>query len=333
MEKEKKKSGKFKKVMIIVIVLLLLFIILGSCGNDEDDEDKVDDTNVEETTQTEKTDDVQKSEEVDKSITDNENNNSTSTLEMSDNRFQVGEAAILKTSNSNRISVTVTDWGTTKGYADGVPDKPVLYVKYMIENIGEETVYVGNHLFEVYADNYNVNETTVLGENKVGEVVACDLSSGRKIEGVLYNEINPEDASVIEVECGEAVFVLKDTTFNKVDLSDTDVPSDMKVDSNAIEVSELSGYYGGTLGQSYISISIYSSPEDIAVGNAEVYVEGGQYSYTGEICELETNVYKLANVGENVLMGFYTQNDEIMIQLYVDGQFIEEYSMGEHYES
>jgi hypothetical protein len=166
------------------------------------------------------------------------------------------------------------------------------------------------------------------------------------MDGALYYDVNPANVTVIELECGGAVFVIKDdnisdadsegevTALSEKDLSGTDIPSDMKVDSKEIDSSELSGYYGGTLGQSSISMYMYSSPDGVAVGYAEVYVEGGQYFYVGEIGELKTNVYKVAtDTGEDVLLGLYKQDDEIMIQLYVDGQFIEEYLMGERYES
>jgi hypothetical protein len=234
----------------------------------------------------------------------------------------------------------LTDWGTVNYH-----DNTSLYIKYTIENIGSETVSVGNSLFNVYADDYHVG-VSYAHNYEFGETVSGDISSGRKMDGALYYDVNPANVTVIELECGGEVFVIKDdnisdadsegevTALSEKDLSGTDIPSDMKVDSKEIDSSELSGYYGGTLGQSSISMYMYSSPDGVAVGYAEVYVEGGQYFYVGEIGELKTNVYKVAtDTGEDVLLGLYKQDDEIMIQLYVDGQFIEEYLMGERYES
>ena len=123
------------------------------------------------------------------------------------------------------------------------------------------------------------------------------------------------------------------------------LPSDIKVDSEKIEYAAISGNYGGMQGMSSIDLSMYSSPENNSVGNADVYVQGGEYSYTGEISEVATNVYKVANTeGKDVLLAVSTQTVEynlgydqdsgtLWIQLYVDGELIEEYMMLEHYES
>ncbi|WP_172472143.1 hypothetical protein, partial [Thomasclavelia cocleata] len=73
---------------------------------------------------------------------------------------------------------------------------------------------------------------------------------------------------------------------------------------------------------------------ETGIGNAEIYVEGGQYSYNGQIAEAAVNVYKVAtDTDEEVLLAASMSDDTIMLQLYVDGQLIEEYLMMEHYES
>lgn len=115
------------------------------------------------------------------------------------------------------------------------------------------------------------------------------------------------------------------------------IPSGVKADDSLINPDMLSGLYGGTMGQSTISLSIYSSQEEgeTGIGNAEIYVEGGQYSYNGQIAGVAINVYEvMADTGEEVLLAASASDDGvIMLQLYVDGQLIEEYLMLEHYES
>lgn len=119
--------------------------------------------------------------------------------------------------------------------------------------------------------------------------------------------------------------------------SEGGAPWEAAASNERIEASAISGSYGGTMGQSTLSVSIYSSPEEgeAGIGNAEIYVEGGQYSYHGQIAELTTNVYKVAtDTGEEVLLAASKADDgTITVALYVDGQLVEEYLMMEHYES
>jgi hypothetical protein len=206
METEKKKSGKFKKIVIVIVVVVVLLYIIGKAGGDDGEEASSSEAGG--TTQTEATaQDSQETGQSGENASDNENSDSASVSEKSDSRYQVGETVTLKSSDGGKFVVTITDWGTTEDYSGNT----VLYIKYKIANVGEETVSVGNTLFDVYADNYYIDNTVVPDANSVGDSAYGDLTAGRKIEGVLYSDINPEDASVIEVECGQAaVFVLKD---------------------------------------------------------------------------------------------------------------------------
>lgn len=98
---------------------------------------------------------------------------------------------------------------------------------------------------------------------------------------------------------------------------------------------ELSGTYKGSKEQSELSLSIYSSQEEgeVAIGNAEIYVSGGIY-YSGEIIPIEKDVYMVeVDTGEEILLATSVSADNIVIQLYIDGQSVEEYWMEEHYEA
>lgn len=100
--------------------------------------------------------------------------------------------------------------------------------------------------------------------------------------------------------------------------------------------SELSGSYEGSTGQSSLSISIYSSQEDgeTAIGTVWMYADDEQY-YLGEIiAEPEIGVYLLeTDTGEEVVLDAYSDYGTIVIDLYMNGQYIDEYTMVEHYES
>lgn len=97
---------------------------------------------------------------------------------------------------------------------------------------------------------------------------------------------------------------------------------------------ELSGFYGGSTEQSTLSISIYSSQEEgeVEIGNAEIYVKGDYYF--GYIIPLEKDVFGVfTDTGEEIVLVKTVFNDIIVLQLYMNNQYIEEYWMQEHYES
>lgn len=119
-------------------------------------------------------------------------------------------------------------------------------------------------------------------------------------------------------------------------LSQNELPDVPKEMSEPIEnYYGLSGAYSGSLEQSTLSLSIYSSQEEgeVAIGNVEIYVEGGWY-YSGNVVPIEKDVYQVVTeTGEEVLLVASTSDSSIGLQLYVDGEYIEEYWMTEHYES
>ena len=98
---------------------------------------------------------------------------------------------------------------------------------------------------------------------------------------------------------------------------------------------KLSGSYSDNTGGFTLSLSIYSSQEEgeREIGTADIYANNGQH-YAGAVTPVEKKVYKIAtDTGEEVLLVEGDYGDTIMLQLYVDGQFLDEYRMVEHYES
>lgn len=122
---------------------------------------------------------------------------------------------------------------------------------------------------------------------------------------------------------------------------DYDVPSDYDYGNSTMEYSDpleyyskLSGLYEGI--NSSLGISIYSSQEEgeTVIGNARLYFENEEY-YLGEIVAIpEKDIYLVeTDEGEEVLLDIYPDSQPIVIDLYVDGEYIDEYYMVEHYES
>lgn len=97
------------------------------------------------------------------------------------------------------------------------------------------------------------------------------------------------------------------------DAYDSEVQGAME---DSIPAWELSGHYGGIIGgQSVMDISMYS--EDTvngSIGYADIYVEGGEYSYQAELYEASTNLYWVAaDTDEEVALSAYRDGTDIIV--------------------
>lgn len=119
-------------------------------------------------------------------------------------RFQVGETVEFKTVDESTLLITIKDWGKCKD----MTGKVVMFMDYIIENNGDKAEVVGEEFFTAYADGYHVGSAYAVEE--ANTVFATELSKGRKADGTMYLDINPDEAKVIEVECADSVFVIKD---------------------------------------------------------------------------------------------------------------------------
>lgn len=124
------------------------------------------------------------------------------TTTKSENRkYGLNEPVIFEMEDGGEISIEFTK-------CDEKDD--VTYLSYVIENVGETPVTVGEDMFAVYSNDYKADmgygSSTVSSET---------ISSGRKVSGKLYPEVVLDKVKTLEVECGDVIFLLRDTT--KVD--------------------------------------------------------------------------------------------------------------------
>lgn len=97
----------------------------------------------------------------------------------------------------------------------------------------------------------------------------------------------------------------------------------------------LSGFYSASTGQSTLDISIYTSQEEgeTEIGSVQLYADDGQY-FVGVLIPIDEGTYKfMTDTGEEVILTESPFGNEVILQMYVDGQYLEEYRMTEHYES
>ncbi|NLL80432.1 MAG: zinc-ribbon domain-containing protein [Clostridiales bacterium] len=101
----------------------------------------------------------------------------------------------------------------------------------------------------------------------------------------------------------------------------------------------IAGYYGGSLGQSVLTINMYSAPEGEAIGNAEIYIDSehptqGGMSYYGELIEVMPGLYDVVgNSGDSVSLIYFEDNGYTCMSLLVNEEVVEEYTMIESFES
>lgn len=113
------------------------------------------------------------------------------------NFIGLNETVAFNMQNGGMINVTFTECGSKNDIA---------YITYVIENIGNIDVTVGESMFSVYANDYIADLN--YGEHSVYEET---ISSGRKVSGKLYPNIIMDKVVKLEIECGDIVFLLRDT--------------------------------------------------------------------------------------------------------------------------
>lgn len=114
--------------------------------------------------------------------------------------YQIGDTVSFKLGNCY-VDITMTEWGKV---FSSLSDNVVVYVDYIVENIGKQTVTFTDSYFELYGDGYKVSDTS--GDESI---MLENISSGRKLRAKAYFDMNPDNYAVIELQCADAVFLLK----------------------------------------------------------------------------------------------------------------------------
>lgn len=321
MEKNTKKKGKLKWIIAAVVVIAVFLIMAGSeedtAPMEKQNETQQTNVDIEDLTQ-DGTEKEQKTEVKEDEMSQADVESEALLQESSKTEkdyYELGETVRF----TSGLELTLTDVGTVR---DNVLGENYVYIMAEAENTGTESIQISGGYFHFYADDYSMNNS-YFNDNYLQS--QC-LDPGRKTAGKVFAECNDYDTiNVLEVQFGDAVFRLKD------------VMTEAEVIQNEMDLLEslaISGRYAEMEGNSEISISMYSSPEENSVGKAEVHFESGEYDYSGEIAKTDTNVYKLLNTDDEVLFEIYEAKYDLMyLAFYVNGEFIGEYWMQEHYES
>lgn len=264
--------------------------------------------------------------------------------ENSTNELETGDTASFTVEEDGTMDVTITEWGT---YWDDLKEENIIYFDVEFNNTGSTEIAVGPSLFSVYADDYSTELTYAESDM----LQATSVHGGRKAHGRVYADVNADSVSKLEVQLAETVWVLKDNknsdnTESEGEISDenksenteqekettsTAVPentesenetSDTGIPENLIygeeDLGNIAGMYWDYTATSNVELSMYSSPEENAVGNVKVYYSG-TLTYTGEIEQVVANVYHLGLDGADIYFGFYTetQGDEKAMKMHM----------------
>lgn len=249
--------------------------------------------------------------------------------ENSINELKTGDTASFTVEEDGTMDVTITEWGT---YWDDLKEENIIYFDVEFNNTGSTEIAVGPSLFSVYADDYS----TELTYTELDMLQTTSVHGGRKAQGRVYADVNADSVSKLEVQLAETVWVLKDNknsdnTESEEEVSGKAMPentepenetSDTGIPENLIygeeDIGNIAGMYWDYTATSNIELSMYSSPEENAVGNVKVYYSGTP-TYTGEIEQVATNVYHLGLDGADIYFGFYTetQGDEKAMKMHM----------------
>lgn len=119
--------------------------------------------------------------------------------------YRIGDKISLSSEDGMQIEITLTDYGMEYGTSQY---GNLAYVNYTIENTGVVDATVGESLFDMYGDDYKIDLVPYSGT-----ILNTTISSGRKISGTLYADINMDQYTRLELECADAIFLLRDSSW------------------------------------------------------------------------------------------------------------------------
>jgi hypothetical protein len=235
------------------------------------------------------------------------------------NKREVGETASF-TVEDGSMDVTVTDWGSV--WSD-YHEQNIVYFNAEFNNTGTTAISITPGLFSVYADDYAVE----LAYTESDVLQTTSLDAGRKAKGKIYAVADADNVGTIEVQLANTVWTLKDGA--SAGTVDVDLPLDLMADDNQID--NLSGAYSSLFSASTMDFSLESS----SVGYADIYLADdldspyANNSYSGEISEVQNNVYVLQSGEDTVIISFYSEaTDEektVYGMVYVNGDTVDCY--------
>lgn len=126
--------------------------------------------------------------------------------------YYIGDTVSMSKSYSfseGYYDITMTDWGT---YVNSALENTGVYVTFEVTNTGDIDISINSSDFEAYVNNYSV-ELDWLMEN----MLDATLSPGRQTSGNVYIIMNPNDINSLELELGDAIFRMQETSYQNTD--------------------------------------------------------------------------------------------------------------------
>lgn len=108
------------------------------------------------------------------------------------------------------------------------------------------------------------------------------------------------------------------------------IPAGMFYDTEAIDYMDMAGKYTGIIGTE-VSLSMYSSIEDMYVGSIQIQTSEGNYS--GEVVQLDTNIYQVETTDGTMIVFGVSRivAGDVQLDLYINGEQIDYVTMIEPY--
>jgi len=232
--------------------------------------------------------------------------------------YSIGETVHFQ----NGQAITITESGYV--YSDW-RDSTIMYIDFTVENEGTEASKVSCGSFSVYANNNAVEQVT---ESDSFSIISLD--PGRVVQGRIYVDVNPEWVRDIEVQVGDAVWVIQgfgsavEIMVNGVRV---EIPEELYYSSSWLDNA---GSFVNTSSTSTVEIQFFDEPDDSVLGKMKISDSNNTLNYEGEFVLLLENVYYLVHDGtEQVLVSFYEHNMNgtyyTECLLFVDGKLIDFY--------
>lgn len=212
----------------------------------------------------------------------NKGSDQTTEMDTEQKGYNIGDTVEVEYENGGRIEITPTEYGATST----ILSNNAIYVIFQIENIGDQTVSVGNSLFNFYADDYSL-DIIFDSDNIHGEpFTGAELSTGRKVNGTVYVEVNPDNVTRLEMEVADAIYVLKNDNTSETDISVDSDEEDLSQPISEEIVPEEDNIYSSVndiyiiedSDKRYVTEEEVASlsPEEVRLAKNEIYARHGR---------------------------------------------------------
>lgn len=253
---------------------------------------------------------------------------------VNDDRYRVGDTVTLTNGTSSfTMTILAANIYTEKG-------EDFLQIEVEVDNIGTETIYLGNGDMEFYGDDYLIEHDYTLPLDAT--VINAEVAPGRKAKGGFYRHCNNHDSyGVIEGQFSDVIIVIKDEN-SQTNTGNNSLENDIVVEDTTSKDDYVAEAYTEAFSNAYGDSLLYMSEygkvsSDGSLGEVTIYfngvltVQAPYYLETSGTSGLEhygyDEVYYFYDDDIIGYLGLSFAGEGVVVEYYLSNSYVDSYSV------